>query len=145
MANKLFSSSDAREHSSVVMAYWPVETYSETLERELQVGMIKRFMKHKVRVTENGCIQEKVHVFAHIEWCVKHNQADWYGASAKLCTNITYTSCPCSLMPIQRIVHRCAYGKLDAVIPPNTVSQKVLVAIPIHMKLTLYIRINFFV
>ena len=40
-------------------------------------------------------------------------------------------------MPIQRIVRRCAYGKLDVVIPPNAMSEKVLVAIPIHMKFTL--------
>ena len=46
-------------------------------------------------------------------------------------------STACSLMPIQRIVHRCAYGKLDVVIPPNTMSEEVLVAIPIHMKFTL--------
>ena len=32
------------------MAYWPVETCTGTLERELQVGMIRRFMKHKVQV-----------------------------------------------------------------------------------------------
>jgi len=137
MANELFSSSDANECSSVVMAYWPVKTCSGTLERELQVGMIKRFMKHKVKVMENGCTQEKVHVFAHIHWYVKHNQANWYGTSAKLCTNITYTSAACSFMPVQRVLHRCAYGKLDVVIPPNTMSEKVLVAIPIHMKFTL--------
>lgn len=112
-------------------------TCSGTLERELQVGMIKHFMKHILKVIENSCTQEKVHVFAYIQWYVKHNQADWYGTSVKLCTNITYAISACSLMPIQRIVHRRAYGKLDVVIPPNTMSKKVLVAIPIHMKFIL--------
>ena len=90
MANELFSSSDAKQRCSFVIVYWPVETCSGTLERELQVGMIKQFMKHKVKVTENGCVKDMVHVFAHFQWYVKHNQADWYGASAKLCMNITH-------------------------------------------------------
>ena len=41
-------------------------------------------MKHKIKVIENGCIQEKVHIFAHIQLYVKHNQADWCGTSPKL-------------------------------------------------------------
>lgn len=137
MADELFSSSDARERSSMIMAYWPVETCTGTLQREMQVGFIKGFLKHKIKVTKNDTVDEITHIFCRIEWYIKHTQARWYGSSATLCTTITYAPTPCLFMPIQRIAHRCAYGKLDIVIPPHHSSEKVLVAIPVYLKYNL--------
>ena len=48
-----------------------------------------------------------------------------------MCTNITYATCAYPFMPIQRILHRRAYGKLEVVIPPRSTSEQVVVAIPI--------------
>ena len=137
MADELFASSNTWERSSMIMAYWPVETCTGTLQREMQVGFIKGFLKHKIKVMKNDSVNEITHIFCRIEWYVKHTQARWYGSSATLCTTITYASTPCSFMPIQRIAHRCAYGKLDIVIPPHHSSEKVLVAIPVHLKYSL--------
>ena len=40
IANELFTTSNTRQKSSVIMAYWPVENCTSTLE--LQVGIIKQ-------------------------------------------------------------------------------------------------------
>jgi len=114
------------------MAYWPVENCTSTLE--LQVGIIKQFLKHKIKVVENDIIKDITHILCRIEWYIKHPQANWYGTSAILCTNMTYATCAYSFMPIQRILHRCAYGKLEVVISPRSTSEQVVVAIPVHLK-----------
>ena len=135
MANEMFTSSNAKERSSEIMAYWPAENLSDHLQsKELQVGMIQRFIKHKIKVIKSNTEQEKVHIFCQVEWYMKHDKANWYGLSAILCRNITYGTAASSYIPIQRIAHRCAYGRLDIVIPPHQFTERVLVAIPVHMK-----------
>ena len=132
IANELFTTSNTRQKSSVIMAYWPVENCTSTLE--LQVGIIKQFLKHKIKVVVNETTKDITHIFCKIDWHIKHVQANWYGTSAILCTNMTYAMCPYSFMPVQRILHRCAYGRLEVVLPPRSRSEQVVVAIPVHLK-----------
>lgn len=135
MANEMFTSSNAKERSSVIMAYWPAENLTDHLQsKELQVGMIQRFIKHKIKVIKNNTEQERIHIFCQVEWYMKHDKSNWYGLSAILCRNITYGTAANSYIPIQRIAHRCAYGRLDIVIPPHRFTERALVAIPVHMK-----------
>ena len=101
IANELFTTSNTRQKSSVIMAYWPVENCTSTLE--LQVGIIKQFLKHKIKVVVNETTKDITHIFCKIDWHIKHVQANWYGTSAILCTNMTYAMCPYSFMPVQRI------------------------------------------
>lgn len=75
-----------------------------------------------------------IHTFCRIKWYIKHTQANWYGTSAIMCTNIIHAMCTYLLMPIQWILHQCAYGKLNIVIPPRSTSEQVVVAIPVHLK-----------
>lgn len=132
IADELFTTQNTRQKSSMIMAYWPVEDSHSALE--LQVGIIKQFLKHKIKVVVNDTTKNATHILCRIEWYIKHCQANWYGTSAILCTNITYATCAYSFMPVQRILHRCAYGKLDVVIPPRSTSEQVVVAIPVHLK-----------
>ena len=134
MAGELFTSCNTRERSSVITAYWPVESLTDPLEKSFQVGTIIQFLKHKIKVNTHDKTEELMHIFCRIKWSIKHNQQKWYGSSALLCTNITYGESACSFIPIQRIAHHCAYGHLDVVIPPHRTSQKVFVAIPIQLK-----------
>ena len=102
MANEMFTSSNAKERSSVIMAYWPAENLSDHLQsKELQVGMIQRFIKHKIKVIKSNTEQEKVHIFCQVECYIKHDKANWYGLSAILCRNITYRTAASSYIPIQ--------------------------------------------
>ena len=114
------------------LAYWPVENCASTLE--MQVGIIKQFLKHKIKVMVNDTTKETVHIFCRIEWYIKHSQANWYGTSAILCMNMTYTMCAYSFMPIQRILYRCAYGKLEVAIPLRSTSEQLVVVIPVQLK-----------
>lgn len=65
----------AGEHfsaSSVIAAFWPTESCSSELEPELQVGIIKKFLKLNIKIKENSEIQEKTHIFCLIDWYMKH-------------------------------------------------------------------------
>ena len=42
MAKEMFAVSSAKEHSAVVMAVWPTETFSD--DRDMQVGHIQRII-----------------------------------------------------------------------------------------------------
>jgi len=61
---------------------------------------------------ESSSIEEKYHLFCLVDWYVKHPRDDWYGYSAIVCYNFTLFESDCSFVPIQRILGRCAYGKL---------------------------------
>lgn len=65
---------------------------------------------------------------------MKHDKSNWHGLLAILCRNITYGTAASSYIPIQWIAYWCAYVRLDIVIPPHQFSERVLVAIPVHMK-----------
>ena len=134
MAEELFTTCNTRERSSVIAAYWPVESLTDPLEKDLQVGIITQFLKHKISVKIPDKTEELTHIFCRINWFIKHNQERYYGSSALLCKDITYAESACSFIPIQRIACRCAYGRLDVVIPPYCTSEKVFVAIPIQLK-----------
>ena len=118
--------------SSFIAAFWPTESCSSEAELELQVGIIKIFLKLNIKVKESGQTKEKTHIFCLIDWYMKHPCAIHYGSSAIVCTPITYCSAPCQFMPIQRIFKRCAYGKLDVALRGH-VTEQVIVAIPIHL------------
>lgn len=133
MANELFTTSNAREKSSVIMAYWPMED-SINSELQLQVGIIQQFLKHRIKVKINDVTKDIVHILCKVEWHIKHPQANWYGTSALLCTNMTHSMSAHSFMPIQRILHRRAYGRLEVMIPPRNTNEIVIVAIPVHLK-----------
>lgn len=137
IGDEYFTSMNTKERSSVIMAYWPVESYNEPLEKQLQVGYIQRFIKHNIKISKENYVETKTHIICEIEWCIQHVQRSWYGVSATMCTLMKYAKNPCSFMPIQRIAYHCAYGIQDVVIPPNQFSEKVLVAIPIYMKYSL--------
>ena len=56
----------------------------------------------------------------------------YYGASAIVSMPITYGANAAQYMPIQRIVNRCAHGKLNVIVSGIS-SEEVFVAIPIHL------------
>lgn len=134
MAGEYFTSVHIKERSSLIMAYWPVEVLT-SLSRELQVGHILRFLKHNIKI-KNGSNQivTKTHILCQVEWCIQHEEKNWYGVSATVCTLMKHAINSCSFLPVQRIACRCAHGQQDIIIPPNHCYEKVLVAIPICLK-----------
>jgi len=126
MAGEIFSV------SLMVTAFWPTESYNSEISLELQIGMIQKFIKHTIKVRENNQITEKMHIFCVLEWNVRHRNAGHYGTSAIVCMPITYCSGACQYMPIQRIAHHCAYGKLNVTF--NQAPEEVTVAISINLK-----------
>ena len=126
MAGEIFSV------SSFIAAFWPTESCSSEAQLELQVGIIKNFLKLNIKVKESGQTKEKTHIFCLIDWYMKHPCATHYGSSVIVCTPSTYCSAPCQFMPIQRIFKRCAYGKLDVALRGH-VTEQVIAAIPIHL------------
>lgn len=140
MAGEIFTTSSTGERSSVIMAIWPTESLMDN--RSLQVGCIKKIIRHSVKIystctVDNTSVEEKHHIFCFIDWYIKHSQENWYGASAKVCNNIKYADSDCSFMPIQRIAHRCAYGKLNVTIPPRHSKEEIFIAIPVDLKYSL--------
>ena len=129
MAGEIFSV------SSVITAFWPTKSFNAELSRDLQIGIIQKFIKHTIKVRENSQITQKMHIFCILEWNVRHRNAEHYGTSAVVCYPITYCSGACQYMPIQRIAHHCAHGKLN--ITFNRISEEVVVAIPINLKFSL--------
>jgi len=134
IGGEYFTSVATKERTSVIMAYWPVESFTAPLSRELQVGQIQRFIKHTIKVVEDGKVVTKYHVLCEVEWYMIHEKRNWYGMSAVVCTLLKYDRNACSLMPVQRIACRCAYGEQEILIPPNIHSEKVLVVVPIFLK-----------
>ena len=47
--------------SSVVTAFWPVESCTGELPHELQVGRIQKFVRHTINLMENNCVIKKTH------------------------------------------------------------------------------------
>ena len=126
MADEIFSV------SSVVTAFWPVESFTTELQYDLQVGQIQKFIKHTIKMMKNNTVVERTHVFCVLEWYIKHNNAGHYGSSAIVCRPITYAANSCQYMPIQRILHTCAHGKLDETFISSI--EQIMVAIPIRLK-----------
>jgi len=135
MEEEIFTANDCAQRTSVVTAIWPTESLHESFRsRVKEVGSIRKLVKHKVKImTESSTIEEKYHLFCLVDWYAKHPREDWYGYSAIVCYNFTLSESDCSFMPIQRILGRCAYGKLEVIIPPRA-SEKLFVAIPITLK-----------
>lgn len=130
MAGELFST------LSVITAFWPVESFT-TIDRELQVGQIKRILKHTMIVSENNNNIHKTHVFCEVHWYMQHSHKGHYGSSAIVCTPITYATSSCSFIPIQRISHQCSYAKLNVTIPPHHSCEQIIVVVPV--KSTFYL------
>ena len=101
-----------------MIAIWPTESLHEPT-RSKQVGRITKLIKHKVKVRAESSIKQEYHLFCVIDWYVQHTRNDWYESSAIACNNFTYSESECSYMPIQRILNRCAFGKIDVIIPPR--------------------------
>lgn len=131
MAGELFSM------ASMITAFWPVESMTTAIDRELQVGQITGFIKHTIVISEGDCDVKKNHIFCQVQWYIKHHQTGYFGTSAIVCTPITYAANSASYMPIQRISHRCSYAKLPVTIPPRHVSEELLVAVPINSNFSL--------
>ena len=135
MAGEIFTTSSSAERSSVITAIWPTESLTDN--RNLQVGCIKKFINHAVKVYSgigNTSVEEKHHIFVlFTSSTAKKTGMD--GVSAKVFNNITYAKSACSYMPIQRIAHECAYGKLNVTIPPQHL--ELFIAIPIELKYSL--------
>ena len=122
--------------SSVVTAFWPAESLN-IIDRDLQVGQIKKILKHTIVVTENNSNIHKTHVFCEVHWYIPHSHKGYYGSSAIVCTPITYSTSSCSFIPIQRISHQCSYAKLKVVIPPRQSCEQIIVVVPIKSNFSL--------
>jgi len=133
MGGEIFTANYYSSRTSVVIAIWPTECLHEPT-RSKQVGRITKLIKHKVKVRAESSIKEEYHLFCVIEWYVQHTRNDWYGSSAIVCNNFTYSESECSYMPIQRILNRCAFGKIDVIIPPRQSEETLFIAIPIMLK-----------
>ena len=128
-----FTANDRALRTSIVIAIWPTERLIEPT-RSKQVGCITKLIKHKVTVRTSVSIKEQYHLFCAIDWYVRHARDDWYGFSAIVCNNFTYSENDCSYMPIQRILNRCAFGKVQVDFSPGQLKENVFVAIPIMLK-----------
>lgn len=134
-SKKCVMAGEAFSTSSVITAFWPIESLNSELTHELQIGAIQKFIKHTIKVKENNQVTEKVHIFCVLEWYIRHRNAEHYGTSAIVCMPITYCNGACQYMPVQRIAHHCACGKLNVTF--NRIPEEVMVAIPINLKFSL--------
>ena len=119
----------------MITAVWPAESLTD-ITRNKQVGRITKFIKHTVKVVTHvkPFTEEKHHMFCSIDWYVKHLKEDWYGCSAIVCNNFTYSENNCSFMVIQRILDRCAFGIIKTTIPPRHSEETLFIAIPVPLK-----------
>lgn len=100
----------------------------------MSVGTVQFFCKHQVSLTRCDGMKEKVdHVFAYVEWKVKHSNESWYGLTAVVCCNFNESSSIFSFIPVQRIHSVCIYSVLD-VNMTDTTDETVFIAVPISMK-----------
>ena len=89
-------------------------------------------MQHSIKVLKNDTIIEKSHVFCLMEWYINHPNRGYYGVSAIVSMPITYGVSAAQYMPIQRIVNKCAHGKLNVNISGSS-GEEMLIAIPVHL------------
>ena len=97
MAEEVFSV------SSVITAFWPVESYATELQHDLQVGRVQKFVKHTIKIMENNCAVQKTHILCTGVVGIKGH----YGTSAIVCKPITYAD----------NVNTCQYKGYHTIVP----------------------------
>lgn len=123
------SACTSRENSTVVSAYWPSsesEHQTSAQSMPLSIGHIQHFIKHDFSALQ---VTDQAHIFAVVLWFKRHVHYNWFGSSAIVCSSETEPMSTFSIIPIQRIVSVCVYGRLELSFTPNT-KDTIIVAIP---------------
>ena len=72
------------------------------------------------------------HIFAFVLWKQHHRCYDYFGQSAIMCEDTNDITGPSSFLPVQRIIYRCAYGKIKC--NPEGFEETVFIACPIPIR-----------
>ena len=96
--------------SSVIMAYWPSRGLNNIDFCTMQDVVVQYFIRHILSYHES---YEKKRGRAHfwllsMEGAEQHPHYNWFGVSATICVNSFESASPCCLLPVQRIICRCA-------------------------------------
>ena len=124
----------SRDSNIVVNAYWPSNSTMINTNRcfTLSIGEIQYFVKHFVSfVDEQGT---KEHLFAYVHWFKRHENFDWFGSSAMVCSPFKEEDESYSFIPVQRIISLCIHGTIRISFTNQQQSETVLVAVPLHKK-----------
>ena len=120
--------------SSVIMAFWcdHDSTVQNINYNRMCVGIVQYFLKHKLFYTlQDGQTKKEDHIFAFVYWKHLHENHDWFGSSATVCTNMFEPCTACCFLPVQRIAHRCAAIKMP--VSFHGVVEDVFIACPIPL------------
>lgn len=129
ISGQIYGSQKAKsDKCSVIVAKWPI-SYENHAESQLQVGIVKFFLKHKALTRINNEVVAEIHIFACVEWMKAHIHSNWFGQSAIVYEN-TLNSLALRFLPVQRIMYPCAYSKMKIDFGGGLIDN-VLIAIPI--------------
>ena len=129
----------ANDHSSsVIAAYWPgsgssLNAIDYTSKR---IGVVQHFILHSIEfVSEdnNNLENEKLqHLFCFVYWKKNHPESNWFGVSTIICDDCFEIPDACCFLPIQRVLNKCAYAKID--VHFGSYEDNVLVVCPLPIK-----------
>ena len=136
VAGEMFSSAVSRSSKSAcITAYWPNRGDSlinDSMQTARNVGIIQFFFKHKVSFT--GIPTPQTHIFAYVHWYKHHSGASWFGTSAVITSTDKEAESMYSFLPLQRILGKCAHGRLSIDFTGNNLPETVSVAVPTSLR-----------
>ena len=106
----------SRDGNIVVNAYWPSNSTVINTDRcfTLCIGEIQYFVKYFVSfLDEQGT---KKHLFAYVHRFKRHENFDWFGSSAVVCSPFKEEDESYSFIPVQRIISLCIHGTIHILI-----------------------------
>ena len=125
--------------SSVISAYWPTkecDLQSINYSGHMSIGIIQYFCNHEVVVCRVDNTEQKLeHIFAYVQWKQEHQNEDWFGISAAVCSSMEEPASACSFIPVERIHSVCAHASLS--IDIGAFNELVFVAVPVPTRFCL--------
>ena len=127
--------SKSAQSSSVIAAYWP--TYGSNIlafdHSRLSMGKVQYYFYHSVTIRESHSEISKIvhYTFAYCHWMNYHHENSIFGISATVCATLTREPSMCSIIPVLRVLGKCANCTV------TLRDEKVFVACPIALKLSI--------
>ena len=122
--------------SATIAAYWPCSGNSligiDYTQR--RVGKIQYFLLHSIEFISHSRMEKQLHLFCYVQWKKPHAHSNFFGQSAVVCTDDYEPPSPCSFIPAQRILGKCAHVVLP--VDFESLEETVFIACPIPLKYT---------
>lgn len=100
-----------------------------------RAGQIQYYAQHRARFSYDGQDIDTTHIFAYVRWYKRHPNANWFGHPATVWTPLYEDYSHASFIPVQRIQHRCAFGKMP--VDFGLLTESVIITVPVAWRFSL--------